>query len=53
MLPRLRSGTLEEKAASTLMELMSNLAAWVMPSLPLTPFQWVKELKGDQIFDSL
>ena len=35
------------------MKLMSDLAAWVMPSLPLTPFQWVKKLTGDQIFDSL
>ena len=52
-LPRLRRGTVEEKVASTLMKLMSDLAAWMMPSLPLTPFQWVKELKGDQIFDSL
>ena len=35
------------------MKLLSYLAAWVMPSLPLTPFQWVKELTGDQSFDSL
>ena len=35
------------------MKLMSDLAAWIMSSLALTPFQWVKKLKGDQIFDSL
>ena len=45
-LPRLRSGTLEEKAASKLMKLVSELAAYIQPSLPLTPFQWVKELSG-------
>ena len=52
-MPRLRSGTLEEKAASKLMTLVSELAAYVQPALPLTPFQWVKELSGKQIFDSL
>ena len=35
------------------MKLMSDLLAWMMSSLPLTLFQWVKELTGDQIFDPL
>ena len=35
------------------MKLMSDLSAWMMPFLPLTTFQWVKEFKGDQIFDSV
>ena len=53
MLPRLQSGTLVEKAASKLMKLVSELAAYVQPALPLTPFQCVKELSQKQIFNSL
>ena len=52
-LPRLLRGTMEEKATSKLMTLLSELAAYVEPDLPLTTFQWVKELSGKQIFDSL
>ena len=35
------------------MKLVSELAAYAQPSLPLTPFQWVKELSGKKIIDSL
>ena len=28
------------------------MAAWIHPTLPLTPFQWVRELNKEQIFDS-
>ena len=52
-LPRLLRGTVQETAISNLMTLVSQLAAYVHPGLPLTPFQWVKELLGEQIFDSV
>ena len=51
-LPRVRSGTLEEPTVLRLLKLASLLAAWIHPTLPLTPFQWVRELNGEQIFDS-
>ena len=35
------------------MELISLLAAWMMPTLALNPFQWVQKLNGNQILDSL
>ena len=28
------------------------MATWIHPTLPLTPFQWVRELYGEEIFDS-
>ena len=44
---------MDKKALTKLLTLLSELAAYVQPNLPLTPFQWVKELSGKQIFDSL
>ena len=52
-LPRLRAGTLEEQAVSTLMKLTSHMAAWIVPTLNLTSLQWVRKFNRDQIFDSL
>ena len=52
-MPRLLRGTVQETAISNLMTLVSQLAAYVHPGLPLTPFQWVKEILGEQIFDSV
>ena len=52
-LPRLLCGTVQETVASNLMTLVSQLAAYIHPGLPLTPFQWVRELLGEQIFDSV
>ena len=34
------------------MKLASRMATWIHPTLPLAPFQWVRKLNGEQIFDS-
>ena len=35
------------------LELVTYAATWLNPELPTTPWQWLKNLKGNQIFDAL
>ena len=52
-IPNFRRGTIREKTVQDFLELVTYVATWLNPELPITPWQWLKNLKGNQIFDAL
>ena len=52
-IPNFRRGTIREKTVQDFLELVTYAATWLNPELPITPWQWLKNLKGNQIFDAL
>ena len=52
-IPNLREGTLTEEKVVQFLNAISILGLWMNPNLPSTPYQWLHELDGQQIFDGL
>ena len=51
--PRLLAGTVDEGYVIAAMNVISMLALWVHPFLPLSPLQFLADICGFQVFDSL